>query len=156
MPKVTLREATYEDRDELMRLLKDFHYATRLRRYILWEDCIPGWEAWLSACIENENMLLGVVASEKKLHAMIGCVVAPMFFTADVLTGFELVLWVDEAARGKGCAKKLIQGYEKWAKEKGARFCTLGSNIATGWKPTQKLYQSMGYGLEEKHYVREI
>lgn len=64
----------------------------------------------------------------------------------------ELAWWIEEDKRGNGIGKELIEAFEQWAKEKGCSMVTMVSiDDSVG-----KFYESTGYRLKERVYVKDL
>lgn len=71
--------------------------------------------------------------------------------SVDGLIGKIGLLAVDPGHRGQGWGKTLVKAAENYALEKGARQLIIPTQL--GNSPACKLYQSMGYKLEQKEYI---
>lgn len=60
-------------------------------------------------------------------------------------------LVVDEAHRGSGVGKRMMQRAEQWAREKGLRSVYLRSNIIR--KDAHEFYEKLGYSIIKTQYA---
>ena len=95
---------------------------------------------------------IGVLLIED--HAMAGALVVPNFFDINRLIATELFWWVDEDHRGNGVGKRLLDGLESWARDKGAE--RLNMIAMDSLDDVGKLYESAGYRKFETSYVRKL
>ena len=138
-----MRNATIDDMDEILRMGKSFANA-------LHEDSdIESIEDTAINLIESD---IGVLLIED--HAMAGALVVPNFFDKDRLIATELFWWVDKEARGNGAGKRLLNGLESWAQDKGAERLTMITMDSL--ENVGKLYERAGYRKFETSYVRSF
>ncbi len=137
-----MREATYKDIPEIVRMGKAFADAVE-------EDHdIESIEQTAHELIDSD---IGVILIDK--HAMAGALVVPNFFHKSRLIATELFWWVDKEARGNGAGQRLLNGLESWAKSKDAERLTMVGMESLDPR-VGILYQRAGYRKFETTYVR--
>lgn len=101
----------------------------------------------LLAALHENGILL--VTDDRK--GMIGVMVQPWHFNADVLTAIELFWWCE----GKG-AFELREEAERLAKEAGALTMNMGRIAGMRDAALDRLYRAKGYRPSEHIYIKEL
>jgi GNAT superfamily N-acetyltransferase len=83
-----------------------------------------------------------------------GC--AFVTFFSNEITARDMGWWVRESARGGAAAVLLLADFERWARERGARKCTVGQSGVEDIDRTRKLYQHCGYTITGYNAAKEI
>lgn len=84
-------------------------------------------------CVRGEEMI-----------GFFGGFIAPYFF-ADEKIAYDLALFVTKEHRGSTAAVRLIQAYERWARDAGASQIQLGVTTGVQEERTVKLFERLGY-----------
>lgn len=137
-----MREATLEDRPEIIRMLRDahaaagpdapfefsmYHAVSVASNHIVGDDCL--------ALISDGGMLL----ANAQPHPF-----------ADTWFATETVWWIDPDARGGSGAARMLRYFEDWARGKG---CSITVMAALAIAPhVGKLYERLGYIKTETLY----
>jgi GNAT superfamily N-acetyltransferase len=87
---------------------------------------------------------MGVLSSDGELVAIFLGFVAPQFF-GDGLGAKDLAMYVKPEHRGGMHFVRLVRAFERWAKLRGARVCTLGQSTGVAMDRTRKLFERLGY-----------
>lgn len=142
------RNGVLADANKATRLLLDFHKASKLP--------FPSSAAWAHSLfcdgVTSDNRLALVCAQPD--DGMVGVLLA---IVEDSLLGpfrqaQELAWWVHPAHRGSGHV--MLQHYEAWARERGARIIS-GSSLVT-MPSAEKLYERAGYERAETHWMKVV
>jgi GNAT superfamily N-acetyltransferase len=145
-----IREATLDDLEPLMELVKEFHYAANAKRDALFEDSVRGWAQWIVSCVEDDNKLCLVAEKGDSLVGFLTAFHGPAFWNGNVTLAAETVLWVSESDRGQGSGGSLLDRFVSWARDKNVNLVSAGANVNLGVKQVSKLLRSRGFQLEEK------
>jgi len=143
-----VRPATKEDHLDLLLLAKQFlkEYNTN---YTI--DLTSLSESILTM-VEDPNYLVIVLEKNGSVEGLLCAVIGSPFFSADKVAS-ELAWFLSKDARGLKESTSLLDAYEQWAKDKGCKFVTMVDiDTLNNLKP---LYESRGYTLTEKTYVKE-
>ena len=138
---------------EVLTLIKEFlaegpynslqvneEYLTELiNRFLVEEDKYVGW-------VRNDE--------EEMVGILIACLLRNPI-TADKQCS-ELVLFVRPEYRKNRVASSLIENFEWWAKECGARYAGLTLHNNKYHDALTRFYQSMGYNKVEETFVKEL
>jgi GNAT superfamily N-acetyltransferase len=147
----TLREATYLDLDELLRMGRAFHAVTGVA------DIVPLDEASLERTfiqlIDNDMACLIVCEGETGLCGAVGALVHPHYMNSAHLTGQELFWWVDEGHRN-GIGSALFDALEHWVRGVGASTFTMITLEALEPERVAALYRRHGYRPAERSYIK--
>jgi len=143
-----IRKATEADTLDLLILAKQFYkeYDTgyTIDMGLLAEN--------VSAMIASEDYLVLVLEKDGSAEGLLLGYASSPFFSRDKIAS-ELAWFLSKDVRGFKESTLLIDAYEEWAKGKGCKFITM-SDIEV-LSSLQKLYESRGYTLMEKTYVKE-
>jgi len=114
-------------------------------------------EATFWNSIERDDVLLLIVESEGQVVGLFLAMLAPAFFT-DQLLGVELMWYVLPEYRGKlgDTPIRVLDEYEKWAKAGGATMINMVNIDLLNGEKVAKIYKSKGYRLAENTFVKEI
>lgn len=82
----------------------------------------------------------------------IGGVVQPLYFAPDTLVAVELFWWSDDPRTGA----ELREGFETWAREKGASFAGFSSLVNERETATRRLYRRAGFEPVEIAYRKGL
>jgi len=105
-----------------------------------------------------ENLLLNkniYIEYEKNKGALIW-ILAPHHFNPNNIFAQELLLWIEPEYRDFGIASKLINNFEKKAKELGATHVVMSCLEAVNPKIVGKIYTNRGYRLTDYNYIKDI
>jgi len=152
-----IRDATTADLEALVGIMKQFHAAAELKRWARFEHVEDHWRAWILSMIEDEGSMSLVSEDDGVVVGTAGCALYHPF-AIPVITYSTCHIWVDKDHREKGHTKALLEASETWAKEHGANMMAVGSQHLPQCQPkqAQALYKSIGFKLEDKHYVKEF
>jgi GNAT superfamily N-acetyltransferase len=147
----TLREATYLDLDELLRMGRAFHAVTGVA------DIVPLDEATLERTfvnlIEGEMACLIVCETPEGLCGAVGALVHPHYMNSEHLTGQELFWWVDEGHRD-GTGQALFDALEHWVKGVGASTFCMITLEALDPERVAAMYRRRGYRPAERNFIK--
>lgn len=149
----TLREATYLDLDELLRMGRAFHAVTGVA------DIVPLDEASLERTfvqlIDNPFGCLIVCDAHHSLCGAVGALVHPHYMNSKHLTGQELFWWVEPDWRN-GMGPMLFDALEHWVRGVGASTFTMITLEALEPERVAAMYKRRGYRPAERSYIKEF
>jgi GNAT superfamily N-acetyltransferase len=98
--------------------------------------------------ISPEGEPVGALAAQKMYHP-------PFMYPM----ASEVVWWVEPKHRKGSVPMQMLKAYEYWAEKQGCRYVSVG--FMRRFKPgkedqMKKVYNKMGYSLQEETYVKEI
>ena len=102
----------------------------------------------LASMIDNSQSLVLVT---EDMRGMMGAVVYPWHFNADVLTGQELFWWSESRA-----GMELIATAERWAAAMGAVTFNMACMDHMRGKAMSRLYQRRGYSPNEHIFIKGL
>lgn len=85
-------------------------------------------------------------------EGMLAAFIQP-FVLGLVPIGVEAVWWVDPDARKKSVGRELVSAFEFWAKKLNCKYTVMSCYADND---VGKFYESVGYGLHEKAYIKEL
>lgn len=85
-------------------------------------------------------------------HGAIGGMLTPLWFAPDVIVASEL-FWYSEKS-GEGAS--LRDGFEAWAKERGARFIQFSAMVNEHEERLRRTLGAQGYHAKEIGFIKEI
>lgn len=142
---MTIRRATIQDFDQMERMLHDFHAEREIEADAQLYDRAH-FRATYRALIGSPDAFCATLEIKSEVK---GCILAGISTSpfAPIKVTEEVLWWVDKDARGAH-GVKLLDLYEAWAIERGARIIGLYSFE----EETPALYSKRGYvPLERKH-----
>ena len=144
-------DATVDDMPELLRMGREFYETTYYAGIAPFDnDTVANL---MSIIIDTGVLKLAVVDGE--CCGMIGLVMFPFAFNAKVNSAHEIFWYTSPDARSLGIAKALMNAAEQECLLKGAVSIQMGT-LATSPPQAAKLYESLGYKLEETSYVKVV
>ena len=109
----------------------------------------------LSDAIARDDFLVVVMRHRTEAVGMLVAFVTPCFFS-DAMQAVEIVWYATPEHRGTKGAHRMVEHYEKWAKEAGA-VCTNLSNLdILKADRVRKLYERKGYRLTENTFIKRL
>lgn len=151
-----IREATLDDLEPLMELVKEFHYATNRKKYASFEDSVQGWLQWVSKCILEPGPLCLVAESEGKAVGFLLGFPSQMYWNPAVKVFLETAMWVTPDFRSMGLGGKLVDEMVAHAKRLGIDIVFGGATTEYNTKKTSQLWLSKGFHMAEKHFMLRI
>jgi hypothetical protein len=147
----TLREATYLDLDELLRMGRAFHAVTGVA------DIVPLDEASLERTfiqlIDNPYGCLIVCDAGMNLCGAVGALVHPHYMNSKHMTGQELFWWVEPDYRNR-TGPLLFDALETWVSQIGASTFSMITLEALEPERVAAMYKRRGYRPAERSYIK--
>jgi len=112
--------------------------------------------AKLEALLSSPSVYCALVKGEEGYYGGIIGIITEQFF-GDDLIACDLGLFILQRKRGGSAAPRLIQAFEHWAKEQGAKEIHMSQSTGVEMDRTRRLYESMGYtvtGFSSKKEVK--
>jgi len=111
--------------------------------------------ALIDSCAEKDSdFFLMLLRDEEKILGMLGgAITTPPF--SNTKFAIEIIWYVRPQYRGNIKAVKLVKEFETWAKEKGAKYIAMVSQMNSDVDPGP-LYERLGYKLSEKTYAKRL
>lgn len=148
----TIREASYHDLDELLRIGREFIAINGVADIIPLDEA--SLEVSLVGMIDNAAATILVIDGGDGLWGTTGALLHPHYWNASHITGQELWWWVDPEHRGMGTA--LFDALEDWVRSKGAHSFTMMGLEAQRPEAVGKLYERRGYRPAERSFLRKF
>jgi ribosomal protein S18 acetylase RimI-like enzyme len=150
---IRLREATGGDEDFIVSLVPRFveHGAADGHTP---QTVIEGTARVLRAALRarREDELLLIAEDELGERAGFAYAVTQRdFFTNE---RYAHVSEIAVAGSGRGVGAALMDGVEAWSRARGYRIVSL--NVVDGNAPAQRFYESHGYRIGHRHYVKRL
>jgi ribosomal protein S18 acetylase RimI-like enzyme len=144
---IEIRKATRRDLPNLARLagaLVRQHYAFDPARFLFIEDPEAGYEWWFGKELANQKALIYCAKLDGKLVGYAYARLEPRDWNAllDAHGALHDIL-VDDSARRRGVAKKLLARVSAELRARGAPRVVLHTSVKN--KAAQKLFASMGF-----------
>jgi len=149
-----IRKAEKADIGSIIRLGKDFISTA-------WEGVAETDEAsladWLVGFIANDAAALFVADTDREgVVGMIGGLSTPLYFNYSHLHAQEMFWWVDPSQRASRVGVELLNRFEKWAKDKGAKTIQMGTVAKINPETLAAFYERKGYESAENSYIKVI
>lgn len=129
---INIRSASPEDAEAIARLMGCLGYRTTSEQMRNRLDAISRERSYATFVVITNDDLVGFV----------GACVCPLY-EDDVPVGRIVALCVDPASRGSGLGTVLIEGAEKWLREKGATAVLINSGNKR--EDAHAFYTRLGY-----------
>lgn len=146
-----IRELTVEDlsNPEIARRAREFYVEAKFPGVFNEEVFTSNWTYF----IENNVGALFALVKDGQIVGAIGGVIFPDTTSGD-LRASEMFWFVGKEHRGGGIA--LMDAFESWAKERGARQITMAFLQDSMPDVVKGIYERRGYRLFEAHYLKEV
>lgn len=148
-----IRKAKLSDILSLMPLAKEYHFASKARREILFEHAIEHWAKGLTFCITDPAAVCLIAESPAGPVGFLTATAATSFWNPTATTALHHMLWVTPAFRGQDVERNLLESFIIWAKEQKCNTISARANCKIGAKELGKLLAEMGFEIEEKVYI---
>lgn len=146
-----IRPATTADVPAIVELSRAFYPATH---YVDWCAMDDETVASLAAGLCESGVML-VAEVEGRIVGMVGLFIGPHLFNRNAIGAYEVVWYVDPAARGSRVAWRLLEAIEPECKAKGATRIQM-VHMANSPPQAAALYERMGYVHSETSYVKDL
>lgn len=142
-----IREATLEDVPELLRMCRQFHYASPYgQREFRDEDAAKTLEGLLTL-----GRAAIFVCDKGELCGMMGVAAAPTMFDHGLEIVQETFWWCEG-----GDADGLRRAGEQWAKDRGATLFSMACLENDRVETMARLYRRLGYAPVERHFIKAL
>ncbi|WP_312941292.1 GNAT family N-acetyltransferase [Agrobacterium pusense] len=140
-----VRFATAEDRDRVVKLLRESHEAAGFS--------FPFQAAYADRLFQQHllsPMACVLVAGDRPEGVLMACAFEHPFGAGRVAK--ETVWYVTPSARGRG-AIKMLDAYEAWARSVG---CVSAGMASLATNDVSSLYERRGYSAVETHFMKPL
>ena len=147
---MTVRKINPWEMGDLIALAQHFHAASEIGA-----EFAPDIFANTMGGMAQEGRLgaFGMFDGDKMVGCLLGCVLG--HFLARAALAQELMWWVEPEHRRNSGAIRLVDLFEKWAKERGAFGIVMASfELTDGDNRLEAIYRKRGYKLLERHYFK--
>jgi GNAT superfamily N-acetyltransferase len=151
---LNVRQATAADLDAYVKLLDHFHEASPMRGVAPYDP--DGIRAFLSASLENSNILLLVGELDGQIVGVTSCLLYPLYFSPGYQVAQELWWWLTPEARGSGIGQAMFKAIEAWAREKNARALFMIALEDERAAAMEKVYFRAGFRPLERTFIKEL
>ncbi len=108
-----------------------------------------------SYILENHLGAIFGRIEEGECLAVIGCALEVDLFTGDTMA-VETFWYVHPEHRGGSTARRLLDAYDEWAKEKGAKRQFITCHFTQQRLKLDKLYRRRGFKADAVTYARDV
>lgn len=115
-----------------------------------------GIRAFLSASLENSNILLLLGELDGEIVGVTSCLLYPLYFSPNYQVAQELWWWLTPKARGSGIGQRMFQEIETWAKNKNARALFMIALEDERAAAMEKVYFRAGFRPLERTFIKEL
>ncbi len=148
---MTLKLATKEDREDVIRLLSDFHSISPYKSVDFSHEKVGNiFDAYLSSDKTDIIVILSVQDS-KNVGLIVGVSEAAPF--SDEKMAMELAWYVDPEYRGSRDSLELMMAYQDWSKRVGAKITQMA--LLDDVTDLRKFYTRQGYRPAEHSFIKE-
>ncbi len=151
---MNIRPATAADLDAYVELLAYFHEASPMHGVAAYD--IDGIRDFLTASLDNSNILLLVGELDGEIVGVTSCLLYPLYFSPNYQVAQELWWWLTPAARGSGIGQAMFKQIEAWAKDKNARALFMIALEDERAAAMEKVYFRAGFRPLERTFIKEF
>lgn len=117
---------------------------------------IDGIRDFLTASLDNSNILLLVGELDGEVVGVTSCLLYPLYFSPNYQVAQELWWWLTPAARGSGIGQAMFKQIEAWAKDKNARALFMIALEDERAAAMEKVYFRAGFRPLERTFIKEL
>jgi GNAT superfamily N-acetyltransferase len=103
---------------------------------------------------DSNTFIILMTTEEGEVVGALGGVVTDTVFSFDRIA-LEVGWYVEPEHRGSLTALRMVRSFEHWARSRGATMVVMVSQLSSTTDPS-KVYETMGYGLAEKSYMKRL
>jgi GNAT superfamily N-acetyltransferase len=146
-----IRKATEADLPAIVRMSACFYPTTCYPLLCPMDEASV--EGVARACMGSGVLL--VAEHDGEAVGMVGLIFSPFMFNATKTLAYEVVWWVDEAARSTGAGRALLSAVEPACREAGADAVVM-IHMANSPPQAALLYERAGYAHTESSYTKRL
>lgn len=141
------------DRAQLLSLFRRMHGESRYA-------FLPFEEARVESVLDSymhetqRSCALAAVAGETVIGAVAGYVTEYAFCSE--LVASDQIVYVAPRSRGTLAAVRLIEGFRRWARDRGARELVLGITTGVDARRTGELFERLGFEFAGGNFVQRL
>ena len=150
--KVSIREATEADTQDIMRMGRAFFARTAYADIGFDEESVLDLVAKLIG--SPEGLLL--IAENPHPVGMIGALRYPFYMNRHHITSQELFWWVDEDARASGAGLALVEALEQWVGSSGTHSLQMMCLESIEPERMSALYRRRRYRPAERTFMKVL
>jgi len=145
-----IRVAILDDFEEILDLCEDFWEHTQF------EEPFERSHTVNMVDMSYDHGLLAVLEIDGKVEGFAAGIKAPLMGNSSVLAGTELAWWVNPEKRSGGNGIKLLKFIEDLAKTQNVKYWNMVSMQSSMPDQVNRMYEKMGYKLEETTYTKVL
>jgi len=149
-----VRNADKQDLAAIVDMGAKFHAASPIHQNIPFD--FESFYCFCETSLTSPDIGFWVAEHESALVGMTAAIVYPAYFNAHRHIAQELFWWVEEAARGAGAGRALIEAIEAWAKDTGADAVFMLALADKNEEKMHNLYAQRGYRPLERTFIKEV
>jgi GNAT superfamily N-acetyltransferase len=147
-----IRMATASDEEAILTMAREFAAFAPYHSFITPTD--DELRATIRYFIEHATVF--VADSDGKVIGMLWAILSPMWYAPRSSIATELAWWVAPSHRRGTAAIRLVQAFERWAKDQGAVLISM-SNLQVGNAyEVSAMLTRLGYSLTEQTHTKRI
>jgi len=133
------RNMIVEDVPKVVPLLEEFFYLSKMGLVGSFNKLYVS--SLLNSLLGNPSAFLHVACDKDEIIGVLIALAAPSMFD-EHLECYEQVWFVDKKYRGTSIGVRLLYDMNKWAKETGCKYVSMGS--AEQYSEVEKMYEKLG------------
>jgi GNAT superfamily N-acetyltransferase len=145
-----IRYAQVSDIPDIIRMSKVFYAMTHYPEFAPYDE----ETAERLSTLLIENHILFVAEAEGKVIGMVGGMLLPWLFNSSVITGHEIIWWVDREYQKTGLGIELLKALESEVAARGASRLQMAHFVHMPYSAS--IYESLGYKHTESIYLKEV
>lgn len=152
---MSLKLATLEDRDDVLRMCRSFFEVTPYASVCTYNDLKVDALLKLAHTSNYQECLFLLFEENGIPHGLIVGYATQTPFSDDLIAA-ELAWWVDPEYRGTKGSMELVLAYETWARKIGCKHITMSLLPSLTNPKVEDYYEKLGYVKTEISYLKEL
>ena len=153
-----IRKITEEDKQGTFNLVKEFQEEALNKTKVSFNEITL--LARIDSAIKHDMPTIFVAVENDIVVGLLSGLIVNSYFDTNQILALELMWYVSKQHRGASAGKKLMEEFEKYAKEKGAEnVIMIAGHYSINEKKDMVLdhfYKKNGYIKLETHYIKSL
>lgn len=147
-----IRNITVDDLPTIISLAQQMHAESTYAGYTF--DYDKALNIARHILVSTKHCAFVAESSDEEVFALLVAYVDEFFFSKD-LQAQDYLVYAAPSRRGSSAVVRLIEMYEAWAKDVGAKRICLGVSAGINDDRVRKLYSRLGYNVGATLHVKE-
>ena len=147
-----IRMATASDEESLLAMARDFV------AFSPYADLATATDQELRATIQwlTNNATIFIADKDNRPVGLLVAVISPLWYAPSCKVASEMAWWIDPQHRTGMAATRLVQAFEKWAKDNGAKAVCMSNLDVENATAVSRMLNKLGYTSTEQTHTKRI